>query len=105
MTKGFAEKQPLVSIYFEETEINLLFSELLRAKGLRTRILSSVTEADGPTKIITEPQYFPELPAMYQRNCLVVGNKDCLKGMSGVHLSRPLTEAKIEQALAEFLDS
>lgn len=104
MTKGF-EKLPLVSIYFAEAEINLLFSELLRAKGLRTRILSSVSEADGHTKIITEPQYFPDLPEIYQGTCLVVGNKDSLKGINGVHLSRPLTEAKIEQALAEFLDS
>ncbi len=105
MTKGFTDKQPVVSIYFEETEINLLFSELLRAKGLRTRILSSAEEADGFTKIITEPQYFPDLPAPYKKDCLVVGNKESLKGISGVHLSRPLTEAKIEQALLEFLDS
>lgn len=94
---------PVVSICFEEAEINILFSELLRSRGVPTRILPSVKEAAGNTKIITEPQYFPNIPESYKTSCLIVGNKDSLKGLSGVLLSRPLTESKIEMAIEKFL--
>lgn len=96
---------PIVSICFEEEEINHLFSELLRSRGVATRILKSVDEANGETKVITEPQYFPRIPADYKNSCLIVGNKESLKGLTGVHLSRPLTEFKIESAIESFLDS
>lgn len=95
---------PVISICFEEEEINHLFSDLLRSRGVRTRILSDVREADGETKIITEPQYFPNLAEAYRTSCLIVGNKETLRGLSGVLLSRPLTEAKIEFAIETFLD-
>lgn len=93
----------LVSIYFEEEEINQLFSELLRSKGVKTRVLGSLEELSGATRIVTEPQYFPQLPSAYKGSCLLVGNKESLKGLSGVHLPRPLTESKVESAIDAFL--
>lgn len=96
---------PVVSICFAEEEINHLFSELLRSRGVPTRILQHVSEANGETKVITEPQYFPQIPDSYKQSCLIVGNKESLKGLTGVLLSRPLTEFKIETAIESFLDS
>ena len=94
-----------VSICFEEDSINVLFSELLRSRGVATRIVQSPKEAQGETKIITEPQYMPLIPENYKTDCLIVGNKESLKTCSGIKLSRPLTEQKIESAIAELLDA
>lgn len=97
-------KNTVISICFAEPEINNLFSELLRSKGMKTRIVDSVQQVSGETKIVTEPQFFPEIPTAYRNECLIVGNKDSLKGLTGVTLSRPLTEDKIEFALQQFLE-
>jgi hypothetical protein len=92
-----------VSICFEEESINILFSELLRSRGVATRIVGSPKEANGETKIITEPQFMPLVPEVYKTECLVVGNKESLKACDGIKLSRPLTEQKIETAISELL--
>jgi hypothetical protein len=94
-----------VSICFEEESINILFSELLRSRGVATCILPSPQQAHGNTKIITEPQYLPLIPESYKHECLVVGNKESLKAWDGIKLSRPLTEQKIETAIAELLEA
>ncbi|RIL08634.1 MAG: hypothetical protein DCC75_08395 [Proteobacteria bacterium] len=93
----------VVCIYFQEEEINELFSDLLRAHGARTRILSDISQAPQDTRVITEPQFFPQLNPSLWRRCLVVGNKESLKGIDTLCLSRPLTESKIEAALKNFL--
>lgn len=98
------KKNQHVTICFEKDTISELFSELLRARGIKTRIITSLNEAQGETKIITEPQYMPKLPNEYKLECLIVGNKESLKGLPGVQLSRPLTEQKIEAAFSRFLD-
>jgi len=80
--------------------IGELFSELLKSRGISTRILSRPEEFSELAPHITEPQFFR---AAASARCLVVGNKETLKGLDAVILSRPLTEEKIEQALSEFL--
>ncbi len=92
-----------VSIYFADPTINHLFSELLKARGVRTRIIEDAATLPGSTRIITEPQFFPQIPNALRPTCLVVGNKDAMKGLEVLQLSRPLTEEKIETALATFL--
>lgn len=92
-----------VCICFEDETINEIFSALLEARGIHTRILSDIQEAGQNSKVITEPQYFPKLDPTCQTKCLLVGNKDRLSGTSALALSRPLTEEKIEQALSQFL--
>ena len=64
---------------------------------------SNPNQAQGETKIITEPQYMPLVPEVYRTECLIVGNKESLKSCDGIKLSRPLTEQKIETAIAALL--
>jgi len=92
-----------VSICFADPTINDLFSALLEARGVKTAIVTTVDQAPKETKIITEPQFFPQLDAERHNACLVVGNKESLKNLNVLSLSRPLTEEKIETALAQFL--
>lgn len=92
-----------VSICFADPVINHLFSELLEARGVKTAIVPSVDAAAKETKIITEPQFLPDVEVSRRSTCLVVGNKESLKNLDVLSLSRPLTEEKIETALAQFL--
>lgn len=101
----FDAARSTVSVYFADPVINHLFSELLKSRGVPTQISSSMAEASKNTRIITEPQFFPEVPAEKHATCLVVGNKESLHGLNTLVLSRPLTEDKIESALAKFLES
>ena len=94
-----------VCIYFEDESINAIFSELLEARGIHTRILAAANEMQGQTRIITEPRYFPYVDESSYCRCLVIGNKESLRGLTAVTLSRPLTEEKIETALRQFLAS
>jgi len=81
----------------------MLFSELLEVRGVHTKIAESPQTVPLNTRVITEIQYFSELPKECRMQCLVVGNKDALRGIDALTLSRPLTEEKIESALAAFL--
>jgi hypothetical protein len=101
-------KNLTISICFEEDTITELFSALLRAKGVKTRVVNSPKELsekdiNSGTKIITEPQYIPLVPEVLKYECMVVGNKESLKGLPGITLSRPLTEQKIELAIEDLL--
>ena len=92
-----------VCIYFEDETINEIFSALLEARGIPTRILEKIQDIEGDTRIITEPRFFPLLDKCYHSKCLIVGNKDVLQNINALSLSRPLTEEKIEDALSRFL--
>ncbi|MCO6429944.1 MAG: hypothetical protein J5J00_03720 [Deltaproteobacteria bacterium] len=92
-----------IAILFGEPQINLLFSELLKARGLRTQIITDASILEPSVKVITEPQFFESLGQENKKRCLVVGNKDALRAVDALSLSRPLTEAKIEAALSRFL--
>ncbi|MDC0358501.1 hypothetical protein OAO01_06765 [Oligoflexia bacterium] len=98
-------KHCTIAICFEEPAITFLFSKLLQANGCTTTVLEKVSDLAGDAKIITEPQYFPQIQKEYQDRCLLVGNKDAVKDLPVLTLSRPLTEAKIEHALEHFLSS
>ena len=92
-----------VTVLFCEPAITFLFSELLRSRGIETAIAEDVTEIQPTAKVITEPRYYSGLPESVRSQCLVVGNKDALKSVDALSLSRPLTEEKIETALSRFL--
>lgn len=92
-----------VAIYFEEPSITALFAELLEANGCNTRTLTDITEVAKHTRIVTEPQYFSHLKPDHYNDCLLVGNKNALKDLPVLTLSRPLTEDKIESAISQFL--
>jgi hypothetical protein len=92
-----------VSICFADEDITMLFAELIRAQGVKTSVVESLESISGETRVITEPRFLKALPAEYRSTCLVVGNKESLKGLDVLSLSRPLTEEKVEAALAAFL--
>ena len=95
-------RQP-ISILFEDELVTELFSQLLEAVGEKTQILADLSELNSTSKIVTEPQYFAQIEKSLHDQCLIVGNKEVLKGIPALSLSRPLTEEKIEEALASFL--
>lgn len=94
-----------VSILFAEPQITCLFSELLKAKGVDTKILNSPQEILHSGKLITEPQYIGQIDPSHHKRCLLVGNKEVLKGLNTLSLTRPLTEEKVEKALSLLLGS
>lgn len=81
----------------------MLFAELMRAQGVNPSVLETLDNLSGETRVITEPRFYRALPETYRSTCLVVGNKESLKGLTGHALSRPLTEEKIEAAIDAFL--
>jgi hypothetical protein len=94
---------PEVAVFFEDPKINLLFSDLLKARGVATRIINCAENLTCAAKIISDPQYFHLLRGWQPQNCLIIGNKEVVKGLNAITLSRPLTETKIELAIAELM--
>ncbi len=92
-----------IAICFQDDTINYLFAGLLESRGIHTTIVETVENLDATTKLITEPLFLGHLSNDKLQHCLVVGNKESLKGLSAITLSRPLTEEKIELAISEFL--
>lgn len=95
--------RPQVHICFEDETINEIFSQLLEARGYRTKILAQIEDLKDGAHVITEPRFFHKLDKTCHERCLVIGNKDALRSITALSLSRPLTEEKIEQALSQFL--
>jgi hypothetical protein len=93
-----------IAICFQDDTINYLFAGLLESRGVHTTIVETVENLSPSTRLITEPLYLGHLSSDSLQHCLVVGNKESLKGLSTVTLSRPLTEEKIENAISEFLN-
>lgn len=92
-----------VTICFQDPQITLLFAELLAVRGVEVHMSPDLKEFDGSTKIITEPFFFPRIPASLQSGCLLVGDQESLNGLQSLQLCRPLTEDKVESALNHFL--
>lgn len=92
-----------VCVCFENGLISALFADLLEGRGVKTRVLTDIAECRGEARIITESQYYPLLPTSCRDTCLVVGNREVLKGITALTLAQPLTEEKIEEALSRFL--
>ena len=97
------DSQSQIAICFQDDTINYLFAGLLESRGIHTTIVETVENLSATTKLITEPLYLGHLSNDSLQHCLVVGNKESLKGLSAITLSRPLTEEKIELAISEFL--
>lgn len=96
-------RQLPVAIHFQDEVISELFSELLEARGVRTWIVEALDALPAELRVVTEPQFLPLLNEEARSRCLLVGNKDSLKGLEVLSLSRPLTEEKVETALEKFL--
>ncbi len=92
-----------VGVCFNDQQITDLFSELLKAHGIKTRIIEDLIELPFCSKVITEPRYFPLVSEISRSRSLVVGEKDDLNELESLTLSRPLTESKIQLAITEFL--
>ena len=102
--RGEEERDPVVSIYFEDPDISELFSRLLEVRGISTKMPACINDIQPGDRVITEPQYYSSLEQASSKNCLLVGNKNVLRDLDAVLLSRPLTEEKIESAISEFLN-
>jgi hypothetical protein len=98
-----SRKTPLVAVCFADEAINHVFAALLEARGVPTLVTHDLKSLAGAVKVITEPQFFPALPNRFHAQTLVVGNPGTLAAEPVQTLSRPLTEIKIERALARFL--
>ena len=92
-----------IAILFEDPKINLLIAGLLNARGFQTRIIEGAADLSADEKVVTEPQYFSQLPRRLKKSCLLIGNREALDGADAITLARPLTEEKIEEAIGEFL--
>lgn len=92
-----------VAVCFRDPSINALFADLLEVRGVKAKTFTEIYDVADAVKIITEPLFIPDLTPSQMRKCLIVGNKDVLGDLSGVTLSRPLTEEKIDEAIAAFL--
>ena len=95
---------PSIGIYFHNRDIGMLFAELLMSRGIQTRLLDTLEDL-GNAKIITEPRFYNDLNPANRRRALVVGGLAPLRGHQGATLLQPLTEEKVEAALAQFLDA
>ncbi len=94
---------PAVSVLFSDSDVASIFAELLEAQGAEVSFLSSSAQLTGKTRIVTEPRYFPEISPDQYRHCLIVGNREAVKGLPTLALARPLTEESVEQALAKLM--
>lgn len=97
-----------VAIVFAEEAIGQHFAELLDSMGVAARTCPKSIELKtipASTRIVTEAVFFPELSPLQRRQCLLVGPSSSLDGLPALKLTQPLTEEKIESALAAFLKS
>lgn len=93
-----------VAVCFLDREINQIFAELLNARGVETFITEDLATLSGEVRIITEPGAMHRLDPKHHQRCLVVTNcSSDTQSLGSLSLSRPLTEQKIERALAELL--
>ncbi len=92
-----------VAICFHDPVINQVFAELLEARGVSAKVVENLKEIGEKERIITEPRYLEQLNKRFLANCLVVGYRRPSTEEPFRSLSQPLTEQKIEQALAELL--
>lgn len=95
-----------VAVLFTEEAIGQHFAELLDSMGVAARACPKSIELKtlpSGTRVVTEAVYFPELSPMQRRQCLLVGPSSSLDGLPALKLTQPLTEEKIESALAAFL--
>lgn len=91
-----------IAVLFSDRAITYLFSELLEAQGYETQIITDIKALSQHKKLVTEYQYYQQLPKDHDVKCLIVSNQP-KDEVDAVYLSRPLTEEKVEKALRTFL--
>ncbi|MBX7137299.1 MAG: hypothetical protein K1X83_04875 [Oligoflexia bacterium] len=92
-----------VSLCFLDQGVTSIFAALLRARGIPVQVLGSIVELDRDSLVITEPAYYSIIAPTHSGRCLIVGNPEVTEGTSDLTLRRPLTEEKIDEALAALL--
>lgn len=92
-----------VCILFEDPSINKIFAQLLISRGFQPRIVNDVDEIEEHEKIISEANFFVCLDPSAQERCMIVGESNGLENIAPICLTRPLTEEKVEAALAELV--
>ncbi len=97
-------KETQIYILFEDEDVRLVFSELLEALGRKTQIINNPSGLPENASVVTEPAFYKDLLPIQRAKSLVIGNKNALTNIETPTLSRPLTEEKIEAALATFED-
>lgn len=91
--------QLCVSICFQDRGIGELFADLLKTRGVNSMLVDSPSDAPLGTRVVTEPIFFPMLSKSQSSECLVVGPRRSLSGISARCLEQPLTEDTVEHAL------
>lgn len=94
-----------VGVLFSEESIAQLFAALVVQRGVEVALLNPEEAGPKETKIITEPCFLSDLSEAQKSRCLLVGDPPSSSSTCAAVLTRPLTEAKIERALSQFLES
>ena len=92
-----------VSLCFLDQAVTRIFAALLQARGIPVQVLGSIVELQEESLVITEPAYYSMVRPSHQGRCLIVGNPEALEKITDLSLRRPLSEEKIENALAALL--
>lgn len=92
-----------VGIFFHDRTISAVFGELLASRGVQASLLSTRGELTQHTSVVTEARYYQFLSPTQRATSLIVGDEKSLKEVEAITLEQPLTEAKVESALAQFL--
>lgn len=94
---------PHVSICFADAPIAALFTELFEAHGACASVIEHPAQASMEGLLVTEPQYFSDVPEELLTRTLVIGNNDTVHQFASYSVARPLTIEKVEQAIVRLL--
>ena len=104
MQRNAQDAPATVGVLFTEEAIAELFATLVSQRGVRVTLLNPEESGPSETRIITEPCFLPDLSKAQIAQCLLVADPHDSTTTCATVLTRPLTAAKIERALAQFLD-
>lgn len=102
-TPDYTAANSSVAVCFADPNITHLFAALLEARGVHAQVVSNLNELSNSTKIITEPMMLPNDLNTFKEKILVIGNHLMNDQADIISLARPLTEEKIDRALAQLL--
>ncbi len=94
-----------VCVHFANPDITALFSELFECHGVKTVKYTKVSEIPVSLPLVTEPMILNSLSKASERICLLVGDRDSLKGHNSITIEQPLTVPKIERSIRNFIEN
>lgn len=89
-----------IDILFHDSEVNLLFSDLLSSLKINNRVLELETDIIESDYVITEFKYYNLIRESSDTKCIVVGETTRVESSNTIQLAQPLTEKKILAALS-----